>query len=110
MSEIESPSVNVEALGTDVRILDVREDYEWEEGHIDGALHIPLGQLPERLDELDPDEDLHIVCRSGGRSFRATQWLNDNGYTAVNVNGGMGAWLDAGKPMVSENGQPPVVR
>jgi rhodanese-related sulfurtransferase len=90
-------------------ILDVREDYEWQAGHIEGALHVPLDQLPNRLDELDPDEDLHVICRTGGRSFRATNWLVENGYSAVNVAGGMGAWLDADLPMVSETGEPPRV-
>ncbi|MBW4095472.1 MAG: rhodanese-like domain-containing protein [Acidobacteria bacterium] len=103
-------SVSVTELTEKTSILDVREDYEWEEGHIAGALHIPLGDLPNRLEELDPDEDLHVICRSGGRSFRATAWLNANGYTAINVDGGMGAWQDAELPMVSENSQTPVVR
>ena len=108
MSDVENVDVN--SVGGDATILDVREDYEWEAGHISGAVHIPLNELPLRLDELDPDVDLHVVCRSGGRSFRATEWLNSNGYSAVNVHGGMGAWLDAGKPIVSENGQEPQVQ
>ncbi|MGM0930266.1 MAG: rhodanese-like domain-containing protein [Actinomycetota bacterium] len=108
MSDVENVDVN--SVGGDATILDVREDYEWEAGHIDGAVHIPLNELPLRLEELDPDVDLHVVCRSGGRSFRATEWLNSNGYSAVNIYGGMGAWLDAGKPIVSENGQEPRVQ
>lgn len=108
MSDFENVDVN--SIGADAKVLDVREDYEWEAGHIDGALHIPLDQLPERLDELDPDEDLHVICRTGGRSYRAAAWLVGNGYSAVNVDGGMGAWLEAGKPMVSDNGQEPTVK
>lgn len=102
-------NVTVDALGTDVRILDVREDYEWEAGHIDGALHIPLDALPDRLADLDPDQDLAVICRTGGRSARATAWLESHGYSVVNVKGGMGAWLEAGKPMVSDKGQEPTV-
>ncbi len=105
----EPQNVPVTAIPGDARILDVREDYEWEAGHVDGALHIPLEQLPARLEELDPDEDLHVICRSGGRSRRAADWLEGNGYTAINVSGGMGAWLEAGKPMVSETGSEPTV-
>jgi rhodanese-related sulfurtransferase len=108
MSDLEN--VDVDSIGADAKVLDVREDYEWEAGHIDGALHIRLDQLPERLDELDPDEDLHVICRTGGRSYRAAAWLVGNGYSAVNVDGGMGAWLEAGKPMVSDNGQEPTVK
>lgn len=104
------PSVRVDELGAEAKVLDVREDYEWETGHIEGAVHIPMDQIPARLEELDPDEDLHIVCRSGGRSSRITQWLNHNGYSAFNVTGGMGAWMDANKPMVSETGEEPYVK
>ncbi|GAB3528872.1 rhodanese-like domain-containing protein [Arthrobacter monumenti] len=104
------PSVGVNELSENTRILDVREDYEWEAGHIAGAVHIPVDEVPERIDELDPDEDLHVICRTGGRSSRVTQWLAHNGYSAVNVSGGMGAWMDADKPMVSETGEEPYVK
>lgn len=102
-------NVTVAELGPDSVILDVREDYEWEAGHVEGALHIPLEQLPERLGELDPDVDLNVLCRTGGRSFRATTWLNQNGYSAFNVLGGMGAWFEADKEMISDNGEAPRV-
>jgi rhodanese-related sulfurtransferase len=107
MSGIEN--VGADSVGPGAKILDVREDYEWEAGHIDGAVHIPLGQLPERLEELDPDEDLYVICRTGGRSHRAAQWLVGHGYSAVNVAGGMDAWMEAGRDMVSDNGQQPTV-
>lgn len=102
-------NVGVDSIGPGAKVLDVREDYEWEAGHIDGAVHIPLGQLPERLEELDPDEDLFVICRTGGRSFRAAAWLVGNGYSAVNVAGGMDAWMEAGRAMVSDTGQQPTV-
>lgn len=102
-------NVTVSELGGDAVILDVREDYEWEAGHVDGAIHIPLEQLPARLEELDPDVDLNVICRTGGRSFRATTWLNQNGYSAFNVVGGMGAWFEADMPMVSTNKEAPRV-
>lgn len=108
MSEIEN--VPVDSIGAGSTVLDVREDYEWEAGHIEGAVHIPVDQLPERVDELDPDADVYVICRSGGRSARMTQWLVAHGYSALNVTGGMGAWLEAGKPMVSENGGEPTVK
>lgn len=102
-------NVSVGDISSDAKILDVREDYEWEAGHVDGALHIPLDALPDRLEDLDPDQDLAVICRTGGRSARAAAWLESHGYSAVNVTGGMGAWLEAGKPMVSDNGQDPTV-
>lgn len=107
MSDFES--VPVADIPEHASILDVREEYEWAAGHVEGALHIPLDQLPERLEELDPDSDLFVICRTGGRSFRAVQWLVGQGYTAVNVAGGMDMWFEAGRPIVSDNGLKPVV-
>ncbi|MDN5603949.1 rhodanese-like domain-containing protein [Kocuria koreensis] len=104
------PNVKVDDIPEGAKILDVREDYEWEEGHIDGAQHLPLDQVPARYGEIPLDEDVFVICRSGGRSLRATAYLNQYGFDAFNVVGGMGAWQDAEKPMVSENGQPPQVR
>jgi rhodanese-related sulfurtransferase len=89
-------------------VLDVREPVEWSHGHIDGALHIPLGDLMSRLDEV-PNEQLLVVCKVGGRSAHATAYLLSQGRDAVNLDGGMLDWEAAGRPMVSETGQPPVV-
>lgn len=108
MSDV--PAVSVNDLPEGVVLLDVREDDEWAAGHAPDAVHVPLAQVPARLDEIPSDEVVHVVCRSGGRSAQATAWLNRNGYDAVNVSGGMGAWLEAGRPMVSENGDEPTVR
>ena len=102
-------TVTVSGIPEGARILDVREDYEWVAGHAAGALHIPLDQLPARLEELDPDEDLYVICRTGGRSFRAAQWLSGHGYSALNVAGGMDQWLETGLPLVSDNGLKPVI-
>ena len=60
-------------------------------------------------DELDPDEDLYVICRTGGRSFRAAKWLVGQGYSAINVAGGMDQWLESGLPLVSDNGLKPVI-
>lgn len=102
-------TVTVSEIPEGATILDVREDYEWAAGHAGGAAHIPLDQLPARIGELDPDEDLYLICRTGGRSFRAAQWLVGQGYSAVNVAGGMDQWLETGRPLVSDNGLKPVI-
>ncbi|MCW2684716.1 MAG: glpE [Blastococcus sp.] len=104
------PTVSVAELPEDAVILDVREDDEWAHGHIHGATHIPMGDVPARLDELPETDLLYVTCRGGGRSARVVGWLNQNGFDAVNVAGGMGDWEAAGKPMVSETGEPPFVR
>jgi rhodanese-related sulfurtransferase len=107
------PSVDPAGVPSGARVLDVREPDEWEAGHIEGALHIPLAELPGRLGELpddaSADEALVVVCRSGNRSGRAVAWLAQNGYDAVNLDGGMGAWAASGRPMVSETGDTPAV-
>lgn len=106
----EVPEIAVTELPADAVLLDVREDDEWAAGHAPGAVHIPLAQVPSRLDELPPDDDVYVICRSGGRSAQAAAWLNRNGYDATNVAGGMGAWLEAGRPMESDTGATPTVR
>ncbi|MGI4895712.1 MAG: rhodanese-like domain-containing protein [Janthinobacterium lividum] len=102
-------SVAAAAVPADAVLLDVREDDEWEAGHAAGAFHIPMGEVPQRLGEL-PAGELHVVCRAGGRSQRVAEWLQGNGRDVVNVEGGMGAWAEAGRSMVSESGEEPFVR
>ena len=104
---IELANVPTELPAT-LTVLDVREDEEWAAGHIEGALHIPLGELPARLAEL-PGEQMLVVCKGGGRSGRACEYLGPQGHQVVNLAGGMRGWEEAGRPMVSETGQPPFV-
>jgi len=90
-------------------VLDVREDDEWAAGHIEGAVHIPLSQLPLRASEVCPAAQVLCVCRVGGRSAQATMWLRQSGVEAVNLDSGMHGWTAAGHPMVSETGTEPQV-
>jgi rhodanese-related sulfurtransferase len=97
------PTTTVSELPDDAVLVDVREDNEWAAGHAPNAVHIPLADLPARLGELpDTDEPVAVVCRMGGRSSRAVQWLAQQGYDVVNVDGGMVAWERAGKRLVAE--------
>jgi rhodanese-related sulfurtransferase len=89
-------------------VLDVREPVEWAYGHIEGALHIPLGQLTARLDEVPQGQTL-VVCKVGARSAQAVMWLHQQGREVVNLDGGMLDWAAAGREMVSETGQAPLV-
>lgn len=101
------PSVTVDGLPAKltggVTLLDVREPDEWGAGHAPGALHIPLGELAGRLNELPADSEVYVVCRSGGRSARATVYLNGNGWDAKNVEGGMKSWHAAGHELVGDH-------
>jgi molybdopterin/thiamine biosynthesis adenylyltransferase/rhodanese-related sulfurtransferase len=86
--------------GQDVSVLDVREPHEYEVANI-GARLIPLGELPERLIELDKDETLAVHCKTDGRSARAVQLLREAGFRNVyNVKGGITAWSEEIDPSV----------
>lgn len=106
------PAVVVADLPERAMLLDVRENDEWAAGHAPGAVHIPMGQVAQRLEELDtvfPDRPVPVVCRSGGRSARVTAYLQQAGWDVVNVEGGMRAWAAAGRPMVAESDAVPRV-
>ena len=85
-------------------MLDVRELDEWRLGHVEGSLHVPLGELPERVGSL-PATPLICVCRSGSRSLVATRFLITAGLDAVNLDEGLLAWTFDGQPLVSDSGR-----
>jgi rhodanese-related sulfurtransferase len=91
---------------TEREFLDVREDDEWRAGHIEGARHIPLGELSARVGELSKDRPIVAVCRSGSRSAAAVRGLKQLGYDAENLDGGVTAWSKAGLPLVDDTGNP----
>lgn len=103
MSDFAIPTVDVhgipEDLPADLVVLDVREPHEWAAGHIAGAVHIPMGEVPARVGELDPSTRTIVVCHVGGRSARVTAWLHAQGHDVVNLEGGMDAWQQAGRPV-----------
>jgi rhodanese-related sulfurtransferase len=81
-----------------LQLVDVREAAELARGGVKGATHIPLGQLPGRLVELDRDRPVAFMCQSGARSARATRAAAKAGYDAANMRGGVLAWQQAGLP------------
>jgi rhodanese-related sulfurtransferase len=83
-------------------LLDVREQYEWDETHVEGALLIPLLELPNRIDELPTDQDILVICRTGNRSAQARDLLREAGLErTTSISGGIDAWISAGLPVVS---------
>ncbi len=91
MAYREIPVANyAETVGSDGQLVDVREPDEVAAGTLDGAVNIPLGDLPNRLDELDRGRRVVLLCRSGGRSAQASDYLVTLGFTdVVNLAGGM---------------------
>ena len=75
-----------------LNIIDVREDDEFEEGHVPGAVHIKLGELESRLGELEKGMDYQMICFSGSRSAMASRFLAQKGYHVTNVMGGMSSY------------------
>ncbi|HEY5820413.1 MAG TPA: rhodanese-like domain-containing protein [Propionibacteriaceae bacterium] len=78
-------------------LVDVRSDDEWAQARVPGAVHIPMEQVMTRLDEIGPQ--VVCMCAVGGRSARVTQYLNVEGKTAVNLDGGIYRWAEDGLPV-----------
>lgn len=89
----------------ETQVVDVREPYEYEAGHIAGVKHIELEHLASRSGEIDKDRPVVFHCRVGRRSAMATEAFAASGYDAFNMVGGIEAWADAGLPLEPEDGQ-----
>lgn len=83
------------------RVLDVREPGEYVEGHVPGAMPVPMAQLPGRLGELDSSEPVYVLCASGNRSSAMTDVLTAAGFEAYSVAGGTQGWAESGRPLVT---------
>jgi rhodanese-related sulfurtransferase len=91
------------ATERDLVVLDVREPYEWDEGHIPAALHVPMREVAGRLAELPRHQAIAVVCRGGPRSSTVGSLLLRHGFPhLLNVWGGMGGWIDAGLPVTRD--------
>lgn len=89
----------------EVQLVDVREPYEYEAGHIAGAIHIELVELTDKAGSLDSDLPVVCHCRGGSRSAMAAEALRASGYRASNMAGGLQAWAEAGLPLEPQDGE-----
>ncbi len=99
--EIPVPEIDVVALHAQLKtnpplLLDVREPYEWRQVHLPDALHIPMNDVPQRLDELPKTEPIVVFCAHGMRSYGVAAYLIEQGYQASSLAGGITAWVSAG--------------
>jgi rhodanese-related sulfurtransferase len=101
------PAAAWELLGAGAFLLDVREDDEWNAGHAPQAVHMAMGTVADRLDELPSDRIVVCICRVGGRSGAIAAALAEAGYDVRNVDGGMLAWEAAGHAVVDGSGGGP---
>lgn len=99
------PEVSVDelesALHSGGRLVDVREIGEYVSGHVPGAVLVPLATVPDALDHFAPDARTYVICRSGARSYRACEFLADQGLDVANVEGGTLAWINSGRDIVA---------
>ena len=93
-----------EEIASGALVVDVREQVEWDAGHISGAVWIPLGELGSRVDELPRDRRMVIVCRTGSRSGYAADALHGAGYDVANLRGGLFAWASGSHPLEPDGG------
>ncbi len=102
MSETTTPEIDIEEFAA-VRgsglLVDVREPDEYVAGHVPGAVLIPMGQLANRMRELDKSSPVFVICASGNRSSAMTDLLRAAGFDAASVAGGTGAWARSGRPL-----------
>jgi rhodanese-related sulfurtransferase len=90
-----------------IQLVDCREQYEWDAGRVQGAVHLPLNAIMAGAgDDLDKGKAVAVICRSGNRSELATMMFQARGYEAYNVEGGMEAWAAEGLPVVGPDGAP----
>lgn len=103
------PTVNVieakQLITQGAQLIDVRENHEWESGHVPTAKHIPLGTLPTLIDEIDRSIPTILCCRAGSRSSRATTFLIEQGFNAINLDGGITEWVAHGQAIVNSQGE-----
>jgi rhodanese-related sulfurtransferase len=111
MTEFDDDSVDVTTAQTaealkdgSAQVIDVREQDEWDAGHIDGIRHVPMGRLQEQAGTIDPSRPVLFSCRSGGRSTMAAQAFRAAGYRAFSVDGGIRQWVAEERPIVPEDG------
>ncbi|MDI9884759.1 rhodanese-like domain-containing protein [Streptomyces sp. HNM0645] len=113
MNFAQLPSVDAASVPASGLVIDVREDDEWAAGHVEGAVHIPISDFVARFGEVTEavagGRRAYVMCRVGGRSAQVTQYLVQQGIDAVNIDGGMQAWDSAGRPMVTDSGNPAFV-
>lgn len=82
-------------------VVDVREPGEYVEGHVPGAVLMPMGQLSSRTRELDQSQTVYVICATGNRSGAMTDYLVHAGFDALSVAGGTSAWARTGRPVVT---------
>ena len=100
-----SPAEAAELIDGGATLIDVRRDYEFAAGHLEGARNIEMNRLPSLAEEIDRDRPVLFYCRSGNRSSMAADAFQQGGFDAHNLKGGIAAWKDEGRPLEPVDGE-----
>lgn len=101
--------IEADGLESTPLFLDVRELYEYEAGHIEDSVHIPIGEITERRAELDPNASIVVVCQIGQRSALVAGFLEQEGFDVHNLKGGLTMWAAEGLPLTTGSSSGKVV-
>ena len=99
MSAVTTSDLAAAQAAGSAQVVDVREPAEFGTGHVPGAASIPMGQLVDRLTEIDRSRPVFVICQAGGRSSAMTDVLRHRGFDAHSVEGGTAAWIADGHPV-----------
>jgi sulfur-carrier protein adenylyltransferase/sulfurtransferase len=101
MIELSPKELNERQLkGFPVMVIDIREDWEREISQIKNSDHIPMSSLKNQIDCLPKDKDIILFCHSGVRSLQAALWLQEQGFKAISLKGGINAWAEQIDPSI----------
>jgi rhodanese-related sulfurtransferase len=89
------------AMADGARVIDVREQFEYSDGHVAGSVWVPMSLVPLKVEEFRGKTPAYVICRTGNRSGQVVMWLARQGIEAINVDGGIVAWQQAGLPVVT---------
>ena len=105
IAAVDIPAIDIDTLSQRMEdgapVFDVRQPDEYEEARVPGVRLVPLDQVPDRVGEFPTDGEVYVICKSGGRSAKAVEFLRQQGVDAVNVSGGTMAWIEAGNAVDS---------
>lgn len=100
---VDIPEIDIDTLAQRIEagapVFDVRQPDEYEQAHVPDVRLVPLAEVPDRVGEFPSDDTVYVICKSGGRSAQAVEFLRANGVDAVNVAGGTQAWIEADRPV-----------
>lgn len=101
ISQVTIPEFATARTQPGARVIDVREQWEYDQGHVPGATWLPMSLVTSRVADFRGEQPAYVICRTGNRSGQVVMWLAQQGVAAINVAGGTMAWQQAGGPVIT---------